>query len=345
MGIEIISPGLFTSVQDLGRKNYQKYGVTVSGALDRRALSIGNILVGNKESETSLETTIIGPNIKFNSEIIIAITGADMGPKLNNKKIDNYRAILVKEGDILSFTGLVKGQRGYIAFNGGLNIKKIMGSSSTSVIAGFGGLDGRKLKAGDILRFNNSKTIPEQINIRKFKEDYYDEIGTRKIRVIEGPQIKMFKEDSINLFFNSEYIITNDFNRMGCRLEGKRIETISGSDIISDGIALGAIQVPKSGKPIIMLSERQTTGGYAKIAYVSSVDIPKIAQLSPGNKIKFEIITVEDSQKLVLKEKELFNNLKIEINRYILEDVEKRFLVKIKDRKFDVSIKELNVFK
>lgn len=318
MGIEIQQSGLYTSVQDFGRIGYQDVGFSVCGAMDKKSLAIGNLLVGNKEDEAGLEITLIGPKIKFTEENFIAITGGDLNPKLNGEQVSMYKAILVKKDDILSFENAKIGSRAYIAFCGGLEIEKVMGSKSTNVKCSLGGYKGRVLKEEDFIKFSSPKSYLPNYLSRKldFKLKEEQEIV---LRVILGPQDDAFTNKGIITFLSEKYEVTNEFDRMGCRLDGPEIEHKSSADIISDGIVLGSIQVPSHGKPIIMLSDRQTTGGYTKIATVISVDIEKLAQCKTGDKIRFEEISLEKAQQIYRDEIEKMKELKKEINRPCIE--------------------------
>lgn len=318
MGIKIQQSGLYTSVQDFGRIGYQDLGFSVCGAMDKRSLAIGNLLVGNKEDEAGLEITLIGPKIKFTEENFIAITGGDLNPKLNGKEVSMYKAIFVNKDDVLSFENAKTGARAYIAFCGGLEIEKVMGSKSTNVKCSLGGYKGRALKEGDFIKFSSPKTYLTNYLSRRldFKLREEQEIV---LRVILGPQDDAFTNKGIITFLNEKYEVTKEFDRMGCRLDGPEIEHKSSADIISDGIVLGSIQVPSHGKPIIMLSDRQTTGGYTKIATVISVDIEKLAQSKTGDKIRFEEISIEKAQKIYRDEIEKMKELKKEINRPCIE--------------------------
>lgn len=299
MMIRIIDGGMFTTVQDRGRSGYMKSGVTVSGAMDERSYEIANLLVGNRNGEAALETTIIGPQIEFAGHCVFAVTGGDLQPRRNGEDIPMYRALRAKPGDILSFAGRRSGCRTYIAFQGGLDVPLVLGSRSTDVKAGLGGWQGRKLKSGDKIpvaaagKRTCTAAVPQE-----------DFSGKEKVlRVTMGPQEERFTAEGIATFLNTSYTVTPQSDRMGCRLSGDPIRTVSGSDIITDGICMGAVQVPADGKPIVMLADRQPTGGYAKIANVISVDLPVAAQMVPGDVVRFQKVTVQEAQKLLLKQR------------------------------------------
>jgi len=294
-GITILNPGLLTTVQDAGRTGYQAFGVPVSGVVDPRAMNIANILVGNDDNEAVLECTMMGPQIRFDASNIIAVTGGDLGASVDGKPVPTYRAFKVNAGQTLRFTGLRGGCRAYIAFAGGLDIPLVMGSRSTYMKAKIGGLEGRKLAKDDQIGFRDPKETIHNFDIRGFAPEFVPR-KEYTIRVIMGPQDDMFTEAGIRTFLSETYTVTPEFDRMGCRLDGAVIEHKNGGDIISDGIAFGAIQVPSAGKPIIMLSDRQTTGGYTKIANVISADFRFLAQMKAGDKVRFQKTSIEDAQ-------------------------------------------------
>ncbi|MBE7005022.1 MAG: biotin-dependent carboxyltransferase family protein [Ruminococcaceae bacterium] len=309
MSITVVSPGLLTSVQDAGRFGYQQFGVSVSGVMDPRAMRIANILVGNDENEAVLECTMLGPELRFSAANVVAITGGDLGPTLDNQPIAGYAAIVVQAGQTLRFTVLRSGCRAYIAFAGGLDIPQVMGSRSTDMKAKIGGLNGRKLEKNDEIGFRASN--PDVLNL--VQRRIAPEVAAREshtVRVLMGPQEDMFTPAGIKTFLNETYAVTNESDRMGCRMEGPVIEHRNSGDIISDGIAFGAIQVPTAGKPIIMFADRQTTGGYAKIANVITADFRIIGQLKAGDRVRFVKTTIEEAQDALLTERAALRALK-----------------------------------
>ncbi|MDF2948471.1 MAG: urea amidolyase related protein [Sedimentibacter sp.] len=307
----IVDAGFMTTVQDLGRYGYQQYGVSVSGAMDYVAAKLANILVGNDENEGLLEATMIGPKIEFLDAAVIAITGGDMQPVINGVSLNLNKSISVNKGDSLTFRGMKKGLRSYIAFTGGIDVPVVMGSKSTFLKAQIGGYEGRALRAGDIL----STGLVNNVQFgREIAENYYDYgSGKVELRVVLGPQDDAFTENGIENFFNSEFRVTNNCDRMGYTLEGENIEHKDGADIISDGISMGAIQVPNSGNLIIMMADRQTTGGYTKIANVITADLPKIAQAKPGDVITFKKSTLEEAHMLFKELENRIDEVKIQL--------------------------------
>jgi antagonist of KipI len=298
--IKIVNPGLFTLVEDSGRYGYQQYGVPVSGVMDTFSHRISNILVGNDESEAVLEVTMMGPHIEFSSQTVIAVTGGNLSPELNGVAIPMWESVLVQKGDRLTFRGLKSGCRSYIAFSGGINVPRVMESKSTYTRGNIGGYEGRALKSGDVLEIGPPAESLPKLSGRKVPREFIPVYpGTIELRVTMGPQDDHFTPEGIQTFLSGTYDVTNEFDRMGYRLAGEKITHVKGGDIISDGIAMGAVQVPGHGQPIIMLADRQTTGGYTKIANVIWADLPKIAQAKPGDKIRFSKVSVLKAQQLL----------------------------------------------
>ena len=290
---EVIQPGFLTTVQDLGRYGYQQYGVPVSGAMDNYALRVANLLIGNNEGEACLEITLLGLQLRILEDTAIAITGADLSPMLNKSPLPMWQAMMVNRGDIISFLKPRSGCYSYSAVAGGINVPEVMGSRSTYAKSHLGGFEGRALRAGD--RLNVSKAQPG-ITERRLPSQYVPEYHNRsELRVLLGPQDDYFTEEGIHTFLNSEYTVSTEANRVGYRLHGPRIEHKAEADIISDGIPLGAVQVIGDGSPVILLADRQPTGGYTKIAVVITADIPGIAQAKPGDKVSFVLITEEEA--------------------------------------------------
>ena len=302
MSITVLNPGLMTTVQDQGRIGYQQFGVSVSGVMDPRSAALANILVGNDEKEAVLECTMMGPHLQFNQANCIAITGGDLMPTLDGKPIPNYTAVKVEAGQVLKFTMPKTGCRAFIAFAGGLDIPEVMGSRSTYMKAKIGGVEGRKLAKDDVIGFRAPKAELKNMNFRSMASEFVPR-KEYTVRVVLGPQDDYFTDAGIQTFLSEVYSVTAEFDRMGCRLEGAVIQHKEGGDIISDGIAFGAIQVPSSGKPIIMLGDRQTTGGYTKIANVISADFRILAQLKQGDKVRFEKVSVKAAQDALLTQR------------------------------------------
>lgn len=301
---EILEPGILTTIQDLGRYGFSQFGVPPSGALDTFSSRAGNVLVGNREEEAVLEITLMGLKIRALKEAVISITGGDLYPILNNEPLAMWKTHLLVEGDIIHFKTVRTGCRAYLAVGGGFVVPRLMGSSSTYLWGNFGGLEGRKLKRGDILYTLDISSSLDKLGLQ-FPIDwiFFPEKET-SLRVIPGPQDHHFTEEGFQTFCSSSYRVTPRCDRMGVRLEGPRIERRSDLEesIISEGLMAGAIQVPGDGKPIIVLTEL-VTGGYTKIATIISVDLPRVAQLKPGDQVRFMPISVEAAHDL-LRERE-----------------------------------------
>lgn len=318
---------MLTTVQDLGRNGYQSQGFSVAGVMDVRSFKIANLLLDNPENEAVLEFTLIGPTLQFTSDTIIAITGGDFQPTINGEPAPMYTALYMKRGDILKFGSARTGSRGYIAFSSYLDIPVVMGSRCTNLKSKIGGYKGRKLKDEDYIGFRIKRRYLPYFLSRKLDLDEFDEEEVT-LRVVMGPQDDMFTKQGIHTLLSETYTVTSDFDRMGCRLEGPFIASKNGSDIISDGIAFGSIQVPAHGKPIVLLADRQTTGGYAKIATVATVDIPKLVQRKTDHKIRFKAITVEEAQKLYLEEEEQYVAMRSQIHTPCKEVLDCRLVAK-----------------
>jgi antagonist of KipI len=301
---EILEPGILTTIQDLGRYGFSQFGVPPSGALDTFSLRIGNLLVGNREEEAGLETTLMGLKMKALREVVIAITGGDFSPALNEEPLEMWRTHLLVEGDVIVFKKVQAGCRAYLAVSGGFIVPRIMGSSSTYLSGNFGGLEGRKLRRGDILYTLDISSSLNKLGLR-FPIDWIPSPEKEvSLRVIPGPQNHHFTEKGSQTFYSSSYQVTPQCDRMGVRLEGPKIERRSDVEesIISEGLISGAIQVPGDGKPIIILAEL-VTGGYTKIATIISTDLPMVAQLKPGDQVRFKPVSIEEAH-LLLREQE-----------------------------------------
>ena len=343
-GFKVVNSGIFDTIQDLGRFGFQQYGMIVSGAMDSYALRVGNRLLGNEENKAGIEISTPGLSLEVLNQTVIAITGANFNPTINNFSAPMWEAIEVKKGDVISFNQIKSGCRSYLLVVGGVDVPIILGSKSTYVRGKIGGLKGRPLRKTDII--NIGKTNQELQNIIGRKvlannlPDYYEE---NKIRIILGPQDDYFNKDGLHAFLNSFYEITVYSDRMGYRLKGPKIESKNGSDIITDGIPLGSIQVPRNGMPIVMLADRQTTGGYAKIATVISVDIDKFAQIKPGNKIRFRKVNLEEAHRLLQEREKNITDLQFEKKETskLKSGNTRIFKVKIKEKIYKVEIEEI----
>lgn len=299
---------MLTTIQDLGRYGYQKYGLAVSGPADGYAHRMANILVGNDEHAALLEITLMGLKLLVTEPGIIAITGGDLNPNINGQKAPMWKSIEVDKGDVIQFTVARSGCRSYLAISGGIDVPQVLGSRATDLVGKIGGISGRALKKGDILRVFPKQDI--RLKGRRIPDDlipmYKSDV---QIRVILGPQRDSFTKEGIQTFLSSTYTVTKDVDRMGCRLEGPIIDHLESADIISEGNFYGGIQVPKSGQPIIFLVGRQSVGGYTKIGGVIGVDLPKLGQVKPGDTVTFSEISIEAAQEELKKQENAFRIL------------------------------------
>ena len=311
--------GMLTTIQDLGRIGYQRYGMPVCGAMDRYAMELANILVGNPRDEAVVEATVMGPTIVFGEPEIFAITGGDFGPTLNGASIESNRAHLAEAGDVLALPMAKAGARAYIAFAGGLDIEEVMGSRSTFLKGGVGGLDGRAVRDGDEIGLkapcDSLPDLEERFVPEKLLPALEDHV---MVRFTYGPQDDLFSAAGKQTFTSSEYALSDKSDRMGFRMDGPAVERAAGSDgnIISDGICFGAIQIT-NGQPIVMMADRQTTGGYPKLGCVITADLPLLAQLKAGDKVRFRPVSVAAAQAVYRRQ------------RKALDDLEKRFLARL----------------
>lgn len=308
--IDVINGGILTTIQDSGRYGYQELGIPTSGVMDDYNYRLANILVGNKLDEAVLEMTYFGPTLKFNEDLTLAITGSDMNPKINGQPAPMFETIKLKAGDTLQFGIANEGVRGYLAFGGSIDVPVVNGSKSTHIKTKMGGIEGRALKPKDTLNIVGSKDK----TMRRIPEKYLPKFNhCNVLRVVLGPQDDYFTEKGIHdLFRSGGYQVTKDFDRMGIRLKGTSIEHKETADIISDGTTFGSIQVPANGQPIILLADRQTTGGYTKIGNVITPDLYKLAQMSFLDKVLFQEVTIEEAQKSTLDYKNKFETIKKE---------------------------------
>ena len=294
--LEILAPGPLTTVQDLGRSGFGRYGVAPSGALDSFSLRVGNLLVGNREDEACLEITLFGLKLKTLTEAVITVTGADMQPHLNGTPLVMWRSHVLKKGDTLFFKGLKSGCRAYLALGGGISVPSVLRSKSTNLSTKFGGLKGRPLQKGDLLP-SDSPHAHLKAGGRCFDPKWIPSYPKHWVlKTVFGPQDDHFPEEAKSLFQRSSFNVTLHSDRTGIRLAGPAIQRKAGMEesIISEGMVSGAIQIPGDGQPIIILGEL-VTGGYRKIATVITADLPFLGQIKPGDRVKFKGVSLENA--------------------------------------------------
>lgn len=300
--IEILRGGILSSIQDQGRYGFRKYGTPISGAMDRYALRLANILAGNDDNAAGIEVTLSGLKLMCANDTWIAITGGDLSPQIDNQPVPMWSSLCLKKGQILSFRRLRSGFRAYVAVRGGIDVPLLMNSRSTMITAALGGTGG-PLKSGDRLKIGE-KFAAASMEERTLPDRYFPKYSTlNTLRVVLGPQGDYFSSETLNMFFVSEYTITSQSDRQGYRLRGPELRHIKSYNLISEAMWPGAIEVPGDGLPIILLADSQPTGGYPKVATVNSVDLDKLGQAKPSDQVRFQSATFEESVNLI-KEQE-----------------------------------------
>ena len=340
--IHVQTPGMFTTVQDLGRYGYGPLGVSPSGAADPISLRIGNLLVGNPENTAALEMTLLGGTFLFPDGGVIALAGADFGPALSNPTrqggdvllgrdpflssptrqggdtsappsgnapIPMYAACNIQPGQILKTGPSRNGARCYLCVAGGIAVRPLLGSASTHILTGLGGFEGRALRKGDVLEVGQGRALPG----RSSTVEILNKLAPRKtLRTTIAPQTDWFSADSLRHFYEGIYTVSEESNRMGLRLHGPAIGVPQTNaphqgQMTSEGVSLGAIQIPAGGEPIILFVEQQTTGGYPKIANIISADLSSVGQLRPRDQIRFELVTPEAARALIREQEALIS--------------------------------------
>lgn len=325
MSVRVLNPGMFTTIQDLGRYGSQQYGVVVSGAMDSYSLRIANLLVGNREGEGVLEITLVGPKLQFESDQLIAITGGDLIATVDGATAPLWRPLLIRKGSILQFKSAIRGCRAYIAFAGGIAVPEVMGSKSTYVRAGIGGYKGRTLQKGDMFKCTEMGETAQLLvcQLEKTKGHFSWSVNegslinfsqTPSIRVLRGSEFDRFDKRSRYQFFYAHYTLTTSADRMGYRLEGPELLLKGKFELLSEGVTYGTIQVPSNGQPIILMADRQTTGGYPKIAQIISADLSSLAQLQPTASIHFTEVTLEEAERELLRKERIIHDIKMSIH-------------------------------
>ena len=322
--MRILEPGLLTTVQDLGRYGYGKDGVCPSGALDEYALRAANLLVGNPEPAAGLEITLEGPRIEFKDDALIAICGADLDARIADIELPSWRAIYVQEGSVLAFGRARWGCRAYLAVAGGVDVPEVMASRSTYLRTGIGGFQGRSLRTDDVLprgpvpagtlhamseAAENMGPLPFALTQRRLEapEQLY---RYETIRFVRGPQWNMMDGRDAAVFVTNRFTVSSKSDRMGYRLSGPSLQSVKGADQVSTAVLTGTVQVPPDGKPIVLLHDRQTAGGYPMVAQVITADLPTVAQLKPSDEIGFEEVSLDRAQKALAERSILLDGLR-----------------------------------
>jgi len=306
MSLEILRTGLQTTIQDLGRFGAAHLGISASGASDNLAMRIGNLMVGNPENTPVIEMTLTGDTVLFHSNAFVALVGSKFKINLDEKPFPFWMGAYISAGQVLTIGPTLKGARCYLCVRGGLQVKNIINSASTHLTSRIGGLNGSILKKGDKIAFGNLDKVIQPIkNIKN-----YPDTDIKTVRVTKGLQWDWFDNQNRKLFFQKAYQVSTLSNRMGLRLSGESIHSSKGNEIITEGMPLGAIQIPGNGQPILSFVEHQTTGGYPKLANVISADLFKVGQLKPGDRFEFQLIDFPEAEKARLEQENYIISLK-----------------------------------
>jgi biotin-dependent carboxylase-like uncharacterized protein len=316
MSMIVLKPGMLSTFQDLGRFGQQHLGVSVAGAMDQRAHRLANVLVGNDPALATLEITLTGPTLRFTKPCCLALCGADLSATLNGQPLVLNRPIVVRAKDELSFGVRQHGTRAYLAVHGGFALEPVLGSTSTYLRSAMGGWHGRALRRDDeipLLRSLKNKGLEDLAmdlwSLKIYLPAALSEPRQTFVRLIKGQQWDEFTPESCAALLTEPYRISPDSERMGYRLQGASLLMTKPRQMISEGTTFGTIQVPAGGQPIILMADRQTTGGYPKMAYVASVDLPRLAQMGPGDIVSFKAISLEQAQALDLTRAKAFATL------------------------------------
>ncbi len=341
MSIAVLKPGMLSTLQDSGRYGFQHLGVPVSGAMDLFSHRIANILADNKTDEATLEITLRGPRLRFERDALIALCGADFSPTLDGVVAPEGKAVRVRAGAVLDFGDSVAGCRAYLAIHGGFDVPVVMGSRSTYDSARIGGLDGRALRRGDVLSPGSAKSSAYPGLARTLADSkrsfaapkwavnqHIEKLGRslQIVRILAGRHWDAFPNAARDALTAQEFRIASDSNRMGCRLEGAGVVAGGANfvaddagEILSEAVTFGTIQIPPSGKPIVLMADRQTIGGYPKIAEVAAVDLHLMAQLCPGNRLRFELMSLAQAQALWLQREQEIITIREAVEKHLTE--------------------------
>lgn len=333
MTFTVIKPGLFTTVQDEGRFGFQQYGVITSGAVDRVALRLANVLVGNEQGAAALEATMVGPELVWNCPSLFAVCGADLSPTLDGVPVPLWKTIAAPAGSRLRFGKSLQGCRAYIAVGGGIDVPLVMNSRSTYVRAEIGGWQGRPLHAGDMLPIGRTSVRTEKLARALREKCGTDEMGVSGwsvsrgliprygrnpvVSVIAGQEQGWFDEESQRRFYSEAFELLPQSDRMGYRLKGSALRLKESREMISSAVTFGTVQVPPDGNPIVLMADHQTTGGYPKIAQVIGGDLSLLAQLQPGDTVRFAPVPLREAQQAALIHRQGMRLLQIGLDQMI----------------------------
>ena len=334
MSIFVLKPGMMSTLQDRGRQGFQHLGVPVSGAMDGFSHRIANILAGNDADEATLEITLRGPRLRFEQDSLLALCGANLSATLDGNPAPEGKAVRVRAGTVMDFGAAVAGCRAYLAISGGFDVPVVMGSRSTYATARLGGLEGRALRAADVLPVGGPEpdlypALTQQLlrsqrcfSAPRWAINQHIEKLTRVpqiVRILSGRHWDAFPASARDALTGAEFRVANDSNRMGYRLEGGPALSGGPQQILSEALTFGTIQIPPSGQPIVLMADRQTIGGYPKIAEVASVDLQLLAQLRPADRLRFELVSLAQAQALWLKREQQIVTLRAAVEKHLNE--------------------------
>jgi antagonist of KipI len=311
MSLIIQSNSLLTTIQDLGRSGSRSTGVNPNGAMDKTALRLINILLGNAENEAVLEIHFPAPKIQFEENTLIALGGADFGAKIDDQTIENWRPYFIEKNQTLHFTKKISGHRIYLSVRGSFKIKDWRGSKSTNLKAQIGGFNGRKLQKDDRIFFDSRlKTQDSSLNFRISNTliPLYSSFPT--VRAIVGAEFNKLSKISQTNFLSKKFTVAHNSDRMGFRLNGDQLSLTENIELVSSAVNFGTIQLLPNGQLIILMADHQTTGGYPRLAHIISEDLPLVAQLGENDSLYIKIISIEDAENLALKFERDLNLLK-----------------------------------
>ncbi len=317
MSIKFLTAGILTTIQDLGRNGERSSGINPGGAMDKIALRLTNILLGNDENEAALEIHFPAPKILFEESALIVLGGADFDAEIDGNKVSTWQTIWVEKGQTLSFTEKLKGNRLYLGIKGGFQVEDWLNSKSTNLKAKLGGFEGRQLQKNDVIKFKSESPDykpHKPLKLSKYFAPYYPSFP--KIRIIEGAEFNLLTALSLQDFFKRTFTISQDSDRMGFRLNGQPLHLMNEKELVSSCVTFGTIQLLPTGQMIVLMADHQTTGGYPRIGNVISQDLQFLAQLGANDKVCFETISIEDAEKLELEFEHELNILKTGVKFY-----------------------------
>jgi antagonist of KipI len=334
VSVTVLKPGMLSTVQDRGRFGFQHLGVPVSGAMDSFAHRVANILAGNEDDAATLEVTLLGPRLRFEDDALIALCGGDLSPTIDGIPAPEGKAVQVRAGAILDFGPGTVGCRAYLAIHGGFDVPVVMGSRSTYEPARIGGLDGRALREGDVLSVGRAKAFPFPALAQQLAHSehsfsapkwavnqHIEKLGRapQVVRITAGRHWDAFPGAAREALTGGEFRLAADSNRIGCRLDGAVAMVGGPAEILSEAVSFGTIQIPPSGNPIVLMADRQTIGGYPKIAEVAGVDLHLLAQLRPGDRLRFEPVSLAQAQALWLKREQEIITIREAVEKHLNE--------------------------